>query len=504
MKIFLSSTFLDLAEDRQAVLEALRRKRASTLAMEDFLATPTTPAETALENLRNSDVMVLVIGFRAGSLLPDGTGRTYTWAEYEELLRMGKDALVFVKWERSWYERKPSWKNKERDPNKKKALDEFRARVGEKYTWDYFETPDQLALHVIQSLERWEGKGRPGARKTFASIEDYFSSKNPAGPFQLLDFGTTLLGREKEFAALDEFFADPAKRIAIISGRGGIGKSKLLHDWARHHEAECLFLKDQPLWHEDSEKEVPIDCKVLIVDDAHRLESLGNVLQLLRDTAKHRSLKLVLSTRPGSTTRLAQSLYPHLDSALIVQFPELKELSRVVSCALAEQVLGPDFRTYAAHLAEIGSNSPLVIVAGGRLIAARRINPASLTTLDEFRSAIFDRLLNEMDLSGSRFAINPPRPVLELIATLGRWMSNDLNFNRRLTGCLSARWTRFFLQLMRSPRRVFSHLARNPCASSRTSCRIGLSRIGASDRVAEARTTRIECMRPSERIHSRV
>ncbi len=419
MKIFLSSTFLDLSEDRQAVLEALRRRRASTLAMEDFLATPTTPAETALENLRNSDVMILVIGFKAGSLLSDGTGRTYTWAEYEELLRLGKEALVFVKKERGWFRKKAEWKNKERSPEKKKALRDFLDRVGKKYTYDTYETPDQLALHVIQSLDRWEAKGRPGARKTFASIEDYFAGKNPTGHFQLLDFGTTLLGRDKEFEALDEFLRDAGKRVAIVNGRGGIGKSKLLHDWARHHEAECLFLKDQPFWHEDSEKEIPVDCKVLIVDDAHRLESLGNVLQLFRDTAKHRSLKLLLSTRPGSSTRLAQSLYPHLDSAVIVQFPELKELTRDESRALAEQVLGTEFQTYAAHLAQIGSNSPLVIVAGGRLIATRRINPASLTTLDEFRAAIFHRLLDEMDLTGPRFAINPPRPVLELIAILG-------------------------------------------------------------------------------------
>jgi hypothetical protein len=84
-------------------------------------------------------------------------------------------------------------------------------------------------------LDRWEAKGRPGARKTFASIEDYFASKNPAGYFQLLDFGTTLLGRDSEFAALNEFIADAGKRAAIVSGRGGIGKSKLLHDWAKHH-----------------------------------------------------------------------------------------------------------------------------------------------------------------------------------------------------------------------------------------------------------------------------
>jgi hypothetical protein len=228
-----------------------------------------------------------------------------------------RDALVFVKQERVWFSRKPAWKNKEKDPKKKKALNDFRARVGNKYTWDYFETPDQLALGVIQALDRWEANGRPGARKTFASTGDYFAGKNPAGQFQLLDFDTTLLGRNSEFAALDEFLGDASKRVAIISGRGGIGKSKLLHDWAVSHDTECMFLKDQPLWYEDSEKEIPVNCRVLIVDDAHRLETLGNVFQLIRDTAKHHSLKLVLSTRPGSTTRLAQSLYrlnPHLRS----------------------------------------------------------------------------------------------------------------------------------------------------------------------------------------------
>lgn len=58
--------------------------------MEDFLASPGTPLDVALENLRHSDVMILVVGFKAGSLLPDGSGATYTSAEYDELLRIGK------------------------------------------------------------------------------------------------------------------------------------------------------------------------------------------------------------------------------------------------------------------------------------------------------------------------------------------------------------------------------------------------------------------------------
>jgi hypothetical protein len=70
LRPFLSSTFLDLIDEREAVLESLRKMRLVTHAMEDFLATPRPPAETALEHLRNSDVMLLVIGFKAGVYFP--------------------------------------------------------------------------------------------------------------------------------------------------------------------------------------------------------------------------------------------------------------------------------------------------------------------------------------------------------------------------------------------------------------------------------------------------
>jgi Domain of unknown function (DUF4062) len=97
LRPFLSSTFLDLVEERKAVLESLRKMRLVTNAMEDFLATPNPPLVTALEHLRDSDLMLLVIGFKSGTLLQDGSGATYTSAEYEELLRIGKEPLVFIK-----------------------------------------------------------------------------------------------------------------------------------------------------------------------------------------------------------------------------------------------------------------------------------------------------------------------------------------------------------------------------------------------------------------------
>lgn len=114
-----------------------------------IVATPSTPRETAFENLRNSDVMILLIGFKAGSLLADGSGSTYTSAEYDELLRLGKEPLVFVRQKKQRGQTIPTWRNQERTLKKRKALDDFKASVGEKWTWDYFTTPDQLALGVI-------------------------------------------------------------------------------------------------------------------------------------------------------------------------------------------------------------------------------------------------------------------------------------------------------------------------------------------------------------------
>jgi hypothetical protein len=419
LKPFLSSTFLDLVKERDAVLDAFRKKRLSTLAMENFLASPGTPLETALGNLRASDVMILVIGFKAGSLLPDGSGSTYTSAEYDELLRLGKEALVFIKQKKRWWRHLPSWRNEERDPKKRQALGDFKARASQKFTPDYFTTPDKLALAMILALDQWEARGRPGARKTFSSAAEYFAGKNPAGHFQLLDFGTTLLGRGEQIRALNDFANDKGKRVCVVSGRGGIGKSKILYDWANSNSENVIFLKDEPLWHEDSEKEIPITCKTVIVDDAHRQEGFGKILQLLHDTAAHRNLKLIISTRPGGATGLVQQILRKIDASGLLQLPELQELNKRESEALAEQVLGNEFRNYAAHLAEIGSNSPLVIVAGGRLIATRKINPSTLTTLQEFRSTVFNRLLDEMDLQGPKFSIDPPHPVLHLISALG-------------------------------------------------------------------------------------
>lgn len=425
MKIFLSSTFRDLITDRKAVLDALQRRQQSFAAMEYFLATPKTPLATCLDELRKSDVVVVVVGLRSGSLLPDGS-MTYTLAEFEQARHEHQPILGFIK---------NRWRNGETSPDKADALNRLKAGVESLATTTTFTTADNLALKVIQSLDAWESEGRPGAQKTFISSSEYFGETAPQFPSPLLDYSTTLVGRTDELSNLNQFLASPDKHVSVLSGRGGIGKSKLLQDWSRGAIGwQVVFLKYVPLWHQESEKEIPVGPTVIVIDDAHRPEieqEIARVAQLFASRRMRQPLKLLFSTRPGVSSSLLRSLRRMISEAEIQELPELEELTDDQSETLAREVLGRSHSGHAKALSKIAGKSPLVIVAGGRLIAAGKVDLTRLTSNTEFRNAVFACFLDELRLEGPDFEINPPRPLLNLIAAVGPVDVRSENF---LTG----------------------------------------------------------------------
>lgn len=416
MKVFLSSTFRDLVQEREAVLLALRRRHETVIAMEDFLASPAPPKEKALAELRDSDVVVLVLGFRAGSLLPDSTGSTYTRAEYEEAVSLGYDVLVFLKQGEGG-----QWVNEETSSAKYQALEEFKAAVRE--TWTQFTNPDNLALAVIQSLDAWDNEGRPGARKTFSSPAQYFAQNAPPFASPILDLSTTMVGRGDEIADLNTFLADSSLSVCVLAGRGGVGKSKLLQEWIGTITGwSVILLRYSPFWHREWEKEIPVGPCLIVVDDAHRpeiAEGVRHIVEEFRARRNRQRLKLLFSTRPGVTSELLRGLRRDIAESEIRELPELRGLTRAQAEELARSILGSRYSNYARDLARMAGDSPLVIVAGGRLLSTGRVDPARLGSDGEFRTAVFDRFIHELGLEGSEFVIDPPRPVLDLIAALG-------------------------------------------------------------------------------------
>jgi Domain of unknown function (DUF4062) len=143
MRIFVSSTFKDLRPERDSAQEALRRSELVPWGMELFVSEPSKPLDVCLEQVQLSDAVILIIGFMAGSLIPESPELTYTRAEFELAQKLGRPVFAFFKTEGGV----PV--NKETDADKKKALDDFKNAVTSAgITPAYFDSPDRLTTEL--------------------------------------------------------------------------------------------------------------------------------------------------------------------------------------------------------------------------------------------------------------------------------------------------------------------------------------------------------------------
>ena len=99
MRFFISSTFRDLHQEREAAEETLRRSGLVPWGMELFVSEPSKPLDVCLAEVQLSDAVVLIIGFMAGSLIPGSPELTYTRADFELAQKLGRPVFAFFKTE---------------------------------------------------------------------------------------------------------------------------------------------------------------------------------------------------------------------------------------------------------------------------------------------------------------------------------------------------------------------------------------------------------------------
>src|ERR1700733_12306233 len=145
--VFLCSTFDDLEQEREAVLDAILRVQQRHNAMEFFGARPGRPLDVCLEEVRKSDLLVVIVGDKYGSL-PPGRGISFSQAEYEEGARLDKRCLVYLR-----DDDVPILpKYVERDPDKLKLLESWKQPPNAKPTVAKFENWPRLAVQVAADI----------------------------------------------------------------------------------------------------------------------------------------------------------------------------------------------------------------------------------------------------------------------------------------------------------------------------------------------------------------
>jgi len=177
-QIFISSTFEDLKEEREAVMTAIMTSNNIPAGMELFSAMDEEQLEYIKRVIDDSDYYVLIIGGRYGST--DSDGISYTEREYDYAVDKGVPTLVFI------YENmdKIELGKTDKDNEKKQKLDLFIHKAKKDKMVSFWNNPDELALKVntsiTQAINRYPRIGWARADK-FANEElmsDFIVSNN--------------------------------------------------------------------------------------------------------------------------------------------------------------------------------------------------------------------------------------------------------------------------------------------------------------------------------------
>ena len=148
LKIFISSTYEDMIEYRNAVSTALNSIEQLPVGMEHFVSSPEKSLEVCLSDVRRCQIYILLVGMRYGSIDAD-TGKSYTELEYEEARKYNIPVLAFV-----IDESKCAILPKYVDVGEKaKKLAEFKHKLDSEHLVSRFESTDNLKTLVVQAVE---------------------------------------------------------------------------------------------------------------------------------------------------------------------------------------------------------------------------------------------------------------------------------------------------------------------------------------------------------------
>jgi Domain of unknown function (DUF4062) len=177
-QVFITSTFTDLKDERQAVLKAILELDHMPAGMELFPATDSSAWQLITDVIDSSDYYVLIIGGRYGSL--DEAGIGFTEKEYDYAIATKKPVVPLLHENPDNLPRDKT----ETDAAAWKKLSSFRSKAERRHTCVYWKNPDDLKSKVIVGLtsviRRQPGAGwvRADTVPTGATLVEVLMLKN--------------------------------------------------------------------------------------------------------------------------------------------------------------------------------------------------------------------------------------------------------------------------------------------------------------------------------------
>ena len=174
LQVFVSSTYSDLIEERQAAVEAILTAGHIPAGMELFTAGDESQMDVIKQWIEESDVFLLILGGRYGSIEPN-TGKSYTQLEYEHALRLGKHVFACVIRDAALEARVKKHGTSAIERDNPEKLKEFKAKVLQRMSGFWNDSKDIKitigpALSEISRRDGLAGWVRSNSEASFNSV----------------------------------------------------------------------------------------------------------------------------------------------------------------------------------------------------------------------------------------------------------------------------------------------------------------------------------------------
>ena len=246
-KIYISSTYSDLKDHRQAVYAALRGMREDVIAMEDYVAAGRRPLEVCLADVAECDVYVGIFAWRYG-YVPSEQERSITELEFRQAVEKGKECLIFL------LDEKAPWSPPLMDAvtgegDRGGRIQALRDELQRDYTVKFFQTPDDLATKVSTAVSRWlqerdrssrPAPPKPKLQKDYARQRESYLS-HLVDRYRYLDFkGMGVSDRVPLRLPLMEMYVPLKARIELPEGETWARQLRLAGRQVSDEEAESI------------------------------------------------------------------------------------------------------------------------------------------------------------------------------------------------------------------------------------------------------------------------
>jgi predicted ATPase len=203
LRVFVSSTLGELAEERQAVARAIAALRLTPIMFE-AAARPHPPQALYRAYLEQSDIFIGLYWQQYGRV---GPGQEISALEEEFNLGAKLPRLLYVKL--------PA-------PDREPRLEALVGRIRQETSYRKFRTTSELGRIVRDDLATLLSE-----RFTATSPQAAPAPARSRGPRSLPVATTSLVGRQQAIDELAELLGRPEVRLVTLTGPGGVGKTRL-------------------------------------------------------------------------------------------------------------------------------------------------------------------------------------------------------------------------------------------------------------------------------------